>query len=50
MSWTREAGPFFGNEVMVFEADGRASTVTLNKTRAGDTSPQLHEAHQVRLS
>jgi hypothetical protein len=50
MSWKREAGPFFGNELMVFDADGRRSTITLHKTRAGEKTPQLHEAHQVRLS
>ena len=39
LTWTREAGPYFGNELMTFSAAGRLAVVELAKTRAGAANP-----------
>ncbi|MEP6853097.1 MAG: alkaline phosphatase D family protein [bacterium] len=50
VSWQREAGPYFGNELMTFVAAGRVSMVELAKTRAGEDNPALHVVARVALS
>ncbi|MEO6501609.1 MAG: alkaline phosphatase D family protein [Jatrophihabitantaceae bacterium] len=49
LSWTREAGPYFGNELMTFTAAGRIALVELAQTRAGDTD-SLHVVQRIALS
>jgi PhoD-like phosphatase len=48
--WDREAGPYFGNELMTFTAAGRLATVELSKTRAGEDDPALHVVQRIALS
>ena len=50
LNWTREAGPYFGNELMTFTAAGRLALVELAKTRAGETESALHVVQRVALS
>lgn len=48
--WQREAGPYFGNELMTFTAAGRLATVELSKTRGGEQQPALHVVQRIALS
>jgi hypothetical protein len=50
LSWTRQAGPYFGNELMTFTAAGRIAVVELAKTRPGETDSALHVVQRVALS
>ncbi|HTZ44477.1 MAG TPA: alkaline phosphatase D family protein [Jatrophihabitans sp.] len=50
LHWRREAGPYFGNELMTFTAAGRLATVELSKTRSEDRNPALHVVHRIALS
>jgi hypothetical protein len=50
LRWQREAGPYFGNELMTFTAAGRLATVELSKTRAHEEDPALHVVHRIALS
>jgi len=50
LSWTLEAGPHFGNELMTLIADGRNATVLLEKTRSRDEARRLHEVNRLPLS
>ncbi|MFL6161855.1 MAG: alkaline phosphatase D family protein [Jatrophihabitantaceae bacterium] len=50
VSWQREAGPYFGNELMTFTAAGRLATVELSKTRAREQDPALHVVQRIALS
>jgi len=49
VSWQREAGPYFGNELMTFTAAGRVSMVELAQTRHGETEA-LHSVGRIALS
>jgi phosphodiesterase/alkaline phosphatase D-like protein len=50
LRWTREAGPYFGNELMTFTAAGRIALVELAQTRAGETDSTLHVVQRIALS
>lgn len=50
MSWRRAAGPYFGNELMTFVADGRSAEVVLAKTHSGDQPTRLHQVDRLPLS
>jgi phosphodiesterase/alkaline phosphatase D-like protein len=50
LNWTRQAGPYFGNELMTFTAAGRIAMVELAKTRSGETHSTLHVVQRVALS
>ena len=50
ISWTRLTGPYFGNELAEFVADGRAATTVLRKSTEDDEPEHLHEVARVRLS
>jgi hypothetical protein len=50
VSWQREAGPFFGNELMTFSAAGRLALVELAQTRPGETESVLHVVQRRALS
>jgi hypothetical protein len=50
LSWTREAGPYFGNELMTFSAAGRLALVELAQTRPGETESALHVVKRIALS
>ncbi|HST46909.1 alkaline phosphatase D family protein [Jatrophihabitans sp.] len=50
VSWTREAGPYFGNELMTFSAAGRLAVVELAKTRSESREPGLRVAKRIALS
>ncbi|MEO7260452.1 MAG: alkaline phosphatase family protein, partial [Jatrophihabitantaceae bacterium] len=50
LSWTREAGPYFGNELMTFTAAGRIALVELAKTRPGQADSGLRVVQRVALS
>jgi phosphodiesterase/alkaline phosphatase D-like protein len=49
LNWTRQAGPYFGNELMTFTAAGRMAMVELAKTRSGETAA-LHVVQRIALS
>jgi hypothetical protein len=50
LRWTREAGPYFGNELMTFTAAGRIALVELAQTHAGETDSTLHVVQRIALS
>jgi phosphodiesterase/alkaline phosphatase D-like protein len=50
VSWQREAGPFFGNELMTFTAAGRLALVELAQTRPGEADSGLHIVQRRVLS
>jgi hypothetical protein len=50
VSWQREAGPFFGNELMTFTAAGRLALVELAQTRPGEADSGLHVVQRRVLS
>jgi phosphodiesterase/alkaline phosphatase D-like protein len=50
LNWTRQAGPYFGNELMTFTAAGRIAMVELSKTRSGETDSALHVVQRIALS
>ncbi len=50
LSWTREAGPFFGNELMTFHATGRLAVVELAKTPRGSADGGLRVVGRIALS
>ncbi len=51
LSWTREAGPFYGNELATLVLDGRTARVTLERAgRNGDGEPELTEVVDLTLS
>jgi hypothetical protein len=49
LRWSREAGPYFGNELMTFTAADRIALVELSQTRAGQTD-SLHVVQRIALS
>jgi hypothetical protein len=50
LNWTREAGPYFGNELMTFTAAGRIALVELATTRPHETDSRLHVVQRIALS
>lgn len=48
--WTREAGPFFGDELMTLRLDGRSAEVTLSKAGKTGEPLALHEVASLRLA
>jgi len=48
LHWDREAGPYFGNELMTFTAAGRLATVELSKTHSGEQT--LRVVQRIALS
>jgi hypothetical protein len=50
VSWHREAGPYFGNELMTFSAAGRLALVELAQTRSHETESALHVVQRIALS
>jgi phosphodiesterase/alkaline phosphatase D-like protein len=50
VSWQREAGPFFGNELMTFTAAGRLALVEVAQTRPGEDQSALHLVQRRALS
>jgi hypothetical protein len=50
LNWTREAGPYFGNELMTFTAAGRLALVELAKTHPGQADSGLHVVGRIALS
>ena len=50
VSWQREAGPYFGNELMTFTAAGRLAMVELAQTRPKETESALHVVKRIALS
>jgi hypothetical protein len=50
VTWRRKAGPYFGNELMTFAADGRRASVELAKTATGEQDPALHVVQRIELA
>jgi phosphodiesterase/alkaline phosphatase D-like protein len=50
VGWEREAGPFFGNELMTFIAAGRLALVELAQTRPDEAESALHVVQRRVLS
>jgi phosphodiesterase/alkaline phosphatase D-like protein len=50
VSWHREAGPYFGNELMTFTAAGRLALVELAQTRPEQSESALHVVQRIALS
>ncbi|HET6209622.1 MAG TPA: alkaline phosphatase D family protein [Jatrophihabitans sp.] len=50
LSWRRTAGPYFGNELMTFVADGRSAELVLAKTHSGDRPARLHQVDRLTLT
>jgi hypothetical protein len=50
LSWRRTAGPYFGNEMMTFVANGRKADVVLQKTHSGEQPARLHQVDRLTLS
>jgi hypothetical protein len=50
LHWTRESGPYFGDEIMTATFDGRTASVLLEQAGPSDGPPRLHEVARVGLS
>ncbi|MBV9824032.1 MAG: alkaline phosphatase family protein [Actinobacteria bacterium] len=50
LSWTREAGPYFGNELMTFSAAGRMALVELAQTRSDEGEQSLRLVERIALA
>ena len=50
LTWSREAGPYFGNELMTFTAAGRIALVELARTRPQETESALDVVQRIALS
>jgi phosphodiesterase/alkaline phosphatase D-like protein len=50
LTWSREAGPYFGNELMTFTAAGRIALVELARTRPHQTDSALDVVQRIALS
>jgi hypothetical protein len=50
IEWTREAGPYFGNEVATLRMDGRKAEVTLDKSAPAGVPAELTQVARVVLS
>ncbi len=50
LSWTRDAGPFFGDEIAVLRMSGRRAEVVLQKASSGGRPGSLHPVERMTLS
>jgi phosphodiesterase/alkaline phosphatase D-like protein len=50
LTWKRTSGPYFGNELAEFIADGRSAHTVLRRSAPRDDPAQLHEVARLDLS
>jgi hypothetical protein len=50
LSWTREAGPFFGDEIMTARFEGRRASVVLEQAGRAHDQPRLRHIARIALS
>jgi hypothetical protein len=50
LTWKRTSGPYFGNELAEFIADGRSAHTVLRRSAPRDDPAQLHEVARLTLS
>ncbi|MEP6598086.1 MAG: alkaline phosphatase D family protein [Actinomycetota bacterium] len=50
IAWTREAGPYFGNELVTLVLRGRRAELTVQKSSPSDKPASLHEVARMTLS
>ena len=50
ISWTRDGGPWFGNELMTLHLDGRSAELVVEKTGSAHDDLTLHGVERLALS
>ena len=50
LTWTRDAGPFFGDEIALLHLSGRHAELTLQKASSANEASTLHPVEQMTLS